>query len=193
MGPTAALSLMPMGSRLVRTSPMPPYWLRPGLDNVKLANDNTITTDYRGYAIVPYVTPYRRTDITLDSTSLGEDMELPETTQSVVPTRGAIVRANYAGNIGQRAFVHLKTASGGTCLMARWCCSPATASRSQASSATPGWSICPACSKPEYLTCNGAKARRSNAMLPLLYRRGRQSVWHQSNRNGLSLISTKEQ
>ncbi|MEK5760993.1 fimbria/pilus outer membrane usher protein, partial [Acinetobacter variabilis] len=70
------------------------------------------STDYRGYAIVPYVTPYRRTDITLDSTTLGEDMELPETTQSVVPTRGAIVRANYAGNIGQRAFVHLKTASG---------------------------------------------------------------------------------
>ncbi|MEL1637163.1 fimbria/pilus outer membrane usher protein [Klebsiella quasipneumoniae] len=84
----------------------------PGLDNVKLTNDNTITTDYRGYAIVPYVTPYRRTDITLDSTSLGEDMELPETTQSVVPTRGAIVRASYDGNIGQRAFVHLKTANG---------------------------------------------------------------------------------
>ena len=32
--------------------------------------------------------------------------------RSVVPTRGAIVRANYDGNIGQRAFVHLKTASG---------------------------------------------------------------------------------
>ncbi|WP_411019280.1 fimbria/pilus outer membrane usher protein, partial [Salmonella sp. s52026] len=48
----------------------------PGLDDVRLANDNTISTDYRGYAIVPYVTPYRRTDITLDSTTLGEDMEL---------------------------------------------------------------------------------------------------------------------
>ncbi|HBZ3355703.1 TPA: fimbrial biogenesis outer membrane usher protein, partial [Klebsiella pneumoniae] len=84
----------------------------PGLDDVRLANDNTISTDYRGYAIVPYVTPYRRTDITLDSTTLGEDMELPETTKSVVPTRGAIVRASYDGNIGQRAFVHLKTASG---------------------------------------------------------------------------------
>ncbi|HBQ8538738.1 TPA: fimbrial biogenesis outer membrane usher protein, partial [Klebsiella pneumoniae] len=80
----------------------------PGLDNVKLTNDNTISTDYRGYAIVPYVTPYRRTDITLDSSTLGEDMELPETTQSVVPTRGAIVRANYAGNIGRRALIQLE-------------------------------------------------------------------------------------
>ena len=84
----------------------------PGLDDVKLTSDATITTDYRGYAIVPYVTPYRSTDITLDSTSLGDDMELPQTTQSVVPTHGAIVRASYSGNIGQRAFIYLKTADG---------------------------------------------------------------------------------
>ena len=61
---------------------------------------------------MPYVTPYRRTDITLDTATLGDDMELPETTQTVVPTRGAIVRANYDGKIGQRAFIHLKTVSG---------------------------------------------------------------------------------
>ncbi|MDU4840616.1 MAG: fimbria/pilus outer membrane usher protein [Leclercia adecarboxylata] len=79
----------------------------PGLDNVKLTNDSTISTDNRGYAIVPYVTPYRRTDVTLDSTSLGDDMELPETTQTVIPTRGAIVRANYVGNIGRRALIQL--------------------------------------------------------------------------------------
>lgn len=84
----------------------------PGLDDVRLTNDANISTDYRGYAIVPYVTPYRRTDVTLDSTSLGDNMELPETTKTVIPTRGAIVRANYTGNIGQRAFIHLKTANG---------------------------------------------------------------------------------
>lgn len=39
-------------------------------------------------------------------------MELMQTTQRVVPTRGAIVRTNYAGNIGLRAFIHLKTPSG---------------------------------------------------------------------------------
>lgn len=84
----------------------------PGLDDVRLTSDNTVSTDSRGYAILPYVTPYRRTDITLDSTSLGDDMELLQTTQTVVPTRGAIVRANFDGSIGQRAFIHLKTASG---------------------------------------------------------------------------------
>lgn len=84
----------------------------PGLSHVQLSTDNTIETDYRGYAVVPYVTPYRRTDITLDSTSLGDEMELPETTKQVIPTRGAIVRANYAGNIGKRAFAILKTPDG---------------------------------------------------------------------------------
>jgi outer membrane usher protein len=84
----------------------------PGLDNVRLSSDSTIFTDSRGYAIVPYITPYRSTDITLDSTSFGDDMELMQTTQQVVPTRGAIVRANYDGNIGQRAFIRLKTPAG---------------------------------------------------------------------------------
>ncbi len=84
----------------------------PGLKNVRLENDATIETDSRGYAIIPYVTPYHRTNVTLDSTTLGNNMELPNTTQKVVPTRAAVVRANFAGNIGRRAFLILKRASG---------------------------------------------------------------------------------
>ena len=84
----------------------------PGLKHVRLENDATIETDYRGYAIIPYVTPYHRTSVTLDSTTLGDNMELPNTTQKVVPTRAAVVRANFAGNIGRRAFLILKRASG---------------------------------------------------------------------------------
>lgn len=84
----------------------------PGLKNVRLENDATIETDSRGYAIIPYITPYHRTNVTLDSTTLGNNMELPNTTQKVVPTRAAVVRANFAGNIGRRAFLILKRASG---------------------------------------------------------------------------------
>lgn len=84
----------------------------PGLNNVRLENDSTIKTDYRGYAIIPYVTPYHRTSVTLDNTTLSDNMELPNTTQKVVPTRAAIVRANFEGNIGRRAFLILKRPSG---------------------------------------------------------------------------------
>ncbi|MFT7865626.1 fimbria/pilus outer membrane usher protein, partial [Salmonella enterica] len=75
----------------------------PGLSHVRLESDSTIETDSRGYAIVPYVSPYRRTGITLDSTTLADNMELPVTSKKVVPTRGAIVSADFEGNIGRRA------------------------------------------------------------------------------------------
>ena len=57
--------------------------------------------------------------------------------------------------------------------MAQWFCSPEIVNRSQVSSATPGWSICPACSRRGSLTSSGAKAPRSSAMLPLLYQPGK--------------------
>ena len=84
----------------------------PGLSNVRLESDPTIKTDHRGYAIVPYVSPYHRSSITLDSTTLADNMELPNTTLKVVPTRGAITRANFEGNIGHRAFLIMKLPSG---------------------------------------------------------------------------------
>ncbi|WP_447336209.1 fimbria/pilus outer membrane usher protein [Klebsiella quasipneumoniae] len=84
----------------------------PGLDNVRLENDTSIETDYRGYAIIPYATPFYRTSVTLDNTTLSDNMELPNTTQKVVPTRGAIVRANFEGTFGRRAFLILKRLSG---------------------------------------------------------------------------------
>lgn len=84
----------------------------PGLSNVRIENDQTIETDFRGYAIYPYLSPYRRNSLTLDSTTLGDEMELPETSQKSVPTRGAITRLSFNGNIGRRAFIQLLTASG---------------------------------------------------------------------------------
>lgn len=84
----------------------------PGLNDVRLETDRSIETDFRGYAIVPYLTPYRRTSITLDTTTLGENMDLPVATKKVVPTRGAIARANFEGNIGHRAFLIMKLPSG---------------------------------------------------------------------------------
>jgi len=84
----------------------------PGLSDVRIENDQTIETDFRGYAIYPYLSPYRRNTLTLDSTTLGEEMELPETSKKSVPTRGAITRISFNGNIGRRAFIQLLTASG---------------------------------------------------------------------------------
>ncbi len=84
----------------------------PGLTNVRMETDPTISTDYRGYAIYPYLTPYHRTMLSLDKSSMGDEMELAESSKNTVPTRGAITRVSFESSIGRRAFIKLVTPSG---------------------------------------------------------------------------------
>ena len=60
-----------------------------------------VKTDWRGYAIVPYATPYRNNSIRLDVESLPDDVDLALTNQSVTPTRGAVSRANFKAHVGK--------------------------------------------------------------------------------------------
>lgn len=83
-----------------------------GVKNADVFNQTGVSTDYRGYALVPYMTPYQHNDITLDTQSLDDNVELETATQIVVPTRGAIVRSTFNGNIGVRAFIRLTNRSG---------------------------------------------------------------------------------
>ncbi|MCP5984501.1 fimbria/pilus outer membrane usher protein, partial [Klebsiella pneumoniae] len=64
-------------------------------------------TDYRGYAIVPNITMYRRNDVVLDTETMPNDVDLDTTVATVVPTRGSIVRAEYSGKKGIRALLQL--------------------------------------------------------------------------------------
>ncbi len=77
----------------------------PGASGVSVTNQNGVKTDWRGYAIVPYSSPYRRNSIQLLSETLPENVELQLTNQTVVPTRGAVVRANYTTSVGQRVMM----------------------------------------------------------------------------------------
>lgn len=79
----------------------------PGAKGVKLANQTGVTTDWRGYAVVPYATAYRKNNIALDTSSLPDDVDMTMTSQAVIPTRGAVVRAEFKPNIGQRVLMTL--------------------------------------------------------------------------------------
>lgn len=79
----------------------------PNASNVKINNGVGIYTDARGYAIVPYVNSYRRTRISVDPSTLPDDVEIPENVQSVVPNNGAIVAADFKPKNGYRALVEL--------------------------------------------------------------------------------------
>ncbi len=48
-----------------------------------------------GNAVVPYLTPYRETEVSLRSDSLNNQVDLDTASVNVVPTRGAIVRARF--------------------------------------------------------------------------------------------------
>lgn len=79
----------------------------PGAGGMKVNGQTGLNTDGRGYAVMPYLTPYRRTDVSVDPTALGSRVALDNTSQPVTPTKGAVVVANFQTNVGQQALFTL--------------------------------------------------------------------------------------
>ncbi|HBT4805287.1 TPA: fimbrial biogenesis outer membrane usher protein [Klebsiella quasipneumoniae subsp. similipneumoniae] len=79
----------------------------PHADGVAVLSGNGVRTDIRGYAIVPYVSPYRKNDIMLDTETFGDNTDIEINSQTVIPTRGAVVRATYKTSVGYRVLMNL--------------------------------------------------------------------------------------
>lgn len=79
----------------------------PGAKGVNVENSTGLSTDWRGYAVMPYATVYRRNRIALDVKSLDMHTDLEENVRNVVPTEGALVRAEYKTHVGLRALFTL--------------------------------------------------------------------------------------
>ena len=58
------------------------------------------------------ISAYRQNMIALDPTTLADDVELGLTSQTVIPTRGAVVLADYQTKVGSRLMVTLTRADG---------------------------------------------------------------------------------
>lgn len=84
----------------------------PGAKSVAVQSQTGVKTDFRGYTVVPYASPYRKNDVTLNTETFGDDTEVAITTQTVIPTRGAVVRASYQTSIGQRVLMVLTKQNG---------------------------------------------------------------------------------
>lgn len=84
----------------------------PGASGVRVQNQTGVSTDFRGYTLVPYATPYRENVITLDSTTWGDEVDMELAAQTVVPTRGAVARAAFVTSVGQRALMTLRLPDG---------------------------------------------------------------------------------
>lgn len=79
----------------------------PDADGVMVQNRARIATNAQGYAVVPYLTPYQRNQIQLSVESLGDHVDLVNNSTTVVPTRGAVVWADFKTHIGWRALISL--------------------------------------------------------------------------------------
>lgn len=84
----------------------------PGASGTKISNNNGVKTDVFGYAVLPYITPYRHNVVALDTTSLSKNVEIEESATDVVPTRGAVVRARFKTHVGFRVIMTLTQSSG---------------------------------------------------------------------------------
>ncbi len=78
------------------------------------AVDNAIgvKTDARGYAVVPYLSPYRRNEVTIDPKGLPLDVELKSASVTTVPTAGAVVRVVVPTSSGRTALIEALRADG---------------------------------------------------------------------------------
>lgn len=79
----------------------------PGAEGVGVLNQPGVRADYRGYTLVPYATPYRRNTVTLDAETMQSNVDVSGMTQTVIPTRGAIVRAEFKASVGNRVLMTL--------------------------------------------------------------------------------------
>ncbi|EBS4817117.1 fimbrial biogenesis outer membrane usher protein [Salmonella enterica subsp. enterica serovar Javiana] len=78
-----------------------------GASGLKVQSQPGLTTNIFGYAVMPSLPPYRRTDISLDPSGLDNTVSLSQTSSSVVPTRGAVVLADFQTKQGKQVLMTL--------------------------------------------------------------------------------------
>ncbi|HEY2453861.1 MAG TPA: fimbria/pilus outer membrane usher protein [Scandinavium sp.] len=79
----------------------------PDVAGAKISSGTGIYTDWRGYAVVPYATAFRRNRVSLDTRSLPKNTDIQESVQEVIPTQGALVLVNFDARMGARVLVTL--------------------------------------------------------------------------------------
>ena len=79
----------------------------PDTADVGIQSSSNVVTDGRGYAIVPSLSPYHENAIELETETLPDNVDVELDGQTAIPTRGAIVMADYATHVGNRVLFTL--------------------------------------------------------------------------------------
>lgn len=84
----------------------------PGAFGARVGGNIGMKTDGRGFAVVPYLQPYRRNDVIVDPKGLPMDVELKSASALAVPTAGAVVKLLVATETGRSALIEARQADG---------------------------------------------------------------------------------
>ncbi|WP_430673388.1 fimbria/pilus outer membrane usher protein [Klebsiella aerogenes] len=83
----------------------------PGATNTRVINGN-VNTDSSGYAVVPYLSDFQKNTITLDPTTLPENVEILKNTLNIYPIKDSIVQAKFKTRSGYQAIFTIKDKKG---------------------------------------------------------------------------------
>ncbi|ECA8663444.1 outer membrane fimbrial usher protein SefC, partial [Salmonella enterica subsp. enterica serovar Enteritidis] len=83
-----------------------------GVSGAKVLGLPGVRTDFRGYTISSYLTPYMNNFISIDPTTLPINTDIRQTDIQVVPTEGAIVKAVYKTSVGTNALIRITRTNG---------------------------------------------------------------------------------
>jgi outer membrane usher protein len=84
----------------------------PQAEGARLVNVSGVSVDSRGYAVIPYLTPYRMNSISLDPQGLSTDVELLVTSQQVAPHAGSVVLVKFPAVYGRSALIQARQTNG---------------------------------------------------------------------------------
>lgn len=80
---------------------------------VSLQNAPTAVTNSRGYALVPYLRPYRANRVLLDVRNVSNSVDIDGRVQQVYPRQGAVVAIHYKASKNLRLLVQFRLQNGG--------------------------------------------------------------------------------
>lgn len=78
----------------------------PGAVGAKVVGVNNMHLDKNGYAVLPFLTPYRMNTVEVDPQGANDDVEFKTTSKKVAPYAGAVVKVKLETLTGRAAFIH---------------------------------------------------------------------------------------
>lgn len=83
-----------------------------GAEGAAVTSTSGVKVDSHGYAIVPYLSPYRRNTVDIDPMDMSTDVELKSTSKELIPSAGAVVMKKFETVTGRAAIIDLQMPPG---------------------------------------------------------------------------------